>query len=135
MSTVHKPLPNPDEFPRIYWECARRHELRLPVCDNCGQARAHDSRSCPRCGSDEFQWKAMSGGGEVWSYCIFHKAFVKAFETQLPYNVAVVKLHEGALLVSTIVIAAPNHIEIGMAVKATFEDVSPDETLVKFIPE
>jgi uncharacterized protein len=76
----------------------------------------------------------MSGRGEVWSYCIFHKAFAKAFETQVPYNVAVVKLDEGPLLVSSIVVTDNNDIRIGMTVKAQFEDVSPDVTLIKFAP-
>ena len=135
MSMLARPLPDPDAFARTYWDHARRHELRLPVCDDCGQARAYDTPSCPRCGSDGFHWKRMSGRGNVWSYCIFHKTFVKGLESQLPYNAAVVKLDEGPLLVSSIVVADNNGIRIGMAVQATFEDVSADQTVIRFLPE
>ena len=135
MSTLEKPLPDPDAFGRVYWDYARTHELRLPACENCGQARAHFVRFCPGCGADAFDWKKMSGRGEVWSYCLFHKAFGRALESQLPYNVAVVRLDEGPMLVSSIVGANYNELYIGMIVEAKFEDVSPDVTLIKFMPE
>ena len=32
-----RPLPTPDPGTAPYWEGTRRHELRLPRCEDCGQ--------------------------------------------------------------------------------------------------
>ena len=52
----------------------------------------------------------------------------------MPYAVVVVKLDEGAKMISNLVGVAPQDIRIGMRVEVVFEDVSDEVTLPKFRP-
>ena len=52
----------------------------------------------------------------------------------MPYVVALVELAEGPRLMTNIVTADVDSIRIGQKVKAVFEDVTDEVTLVKFAP-
>lgn len=132
MTGYSKPLPVADSQTRPFWDAAKRHELFLPRCLDCGKARSEMERWCPHCGSNNSRWEKMSGRGKVWSFCEFHKAYFKGFEAELPYNVAVVELDEGPILFTNIVGARYEAIKIGLPVEVMFEDVTEDISLVKF---
>ncbi len=132
MSGRGKPLPRLDDPNRPHWEGALAGELRLQQCAGCGLHRFPARRHCAGCGSQESHWTAVSGRGTVWSHCLFHKAYFPGFSGELPYNVVLVKLEEGALLYSNLVGVPNERIRIGMAVEAHFERVSDEVALVKF---
>lgn len=132
MTGYTKLLPVVDAQTKPFWDAARRHELCLPRCLDCGRARTEMERWCPHCGSSHSRWERMSGRGSVWSYCEFHKAYFKSLEPDLPYNVAVVELEEGPRLFTNIVQATQETIKIGLPVEVVFEDVTPEVSLVKF---
>jgi uncharacterized OB-fold protein len=127
-------LPLADERNRPFWEAARRGELRLLRCVGCQALRLPASRHCPGCGSEGSEWARASGEGTVESFCVFHKAYFPGFESAVPYNVAVVRLAEGARLFTNIVGVSHDRLRIGMAVEACFDPVTPEVTLVKFTP-
>jgi uncharacterized OB-fold protein len=134
MNTYDKPLPVGDEHSRPFWDAARRHELRLPQCMQCGACRAQFEKWCHACGHDKFRWMLLSGRGKIWSHCEFHKAYFASFVKDLPYNVALVELAEGPRLVSNIVDIAYDDLHIGMEVEAVYDSVSPEVTLIRFRP-
>lgn len=135
MTGYAKPLPHVDARSRPYWEGAKQHELRLLRCAGCGTHRFVPFRLCPSCGSRESSWQAVSGKGEVWSWCVFHRAYFPGFAAELPYSVVMVKLDEGPRLYSNLVGVPAHAIRIGMRVRARFEDVTDAVSLVKFEPE
>ena len=47
------PAPTPDSAP--FWEAARRHELRLPRCRDCGEAFFYPRNVCPGCLSSNLE--------------------------------------------------------------------------------
>jgi uncharacterized OB-fold protein len=132
MSGYSKPLPVVDKQTKPFWDAAKRHELCLPRCLECGRARSELERWCPYCGSQNSKWAKMSGRGTIWSHCDFHKAYFKGFEADLPYNVAVVELEEGPKLFTNIVQAKPEEIRVGVPVEVVFDDVTAEVSLVKF---
>ncbi len=134
MSAYLKPLPVIDERSRPYWDAAVRHELCLPRCRSCGHHRAHFENVCPRCLSEDHEWAVLSGRGTVWSFCHFHKAYFQGFTDDLPYDVVLVRLEEGPLLVSNMRGMDPADLRIGLPVEAVFEAVTPEVTLVRFHP-
>jgi uncharacterized OB-fold protein len=129
-----KPLPRLDDGNRPFWEGARRGELCLQRCLDCGALRFPAARYCARCLGERSDWTRVSGRGAVESFCVFHKAYVDGFEAELPYNVVLVRLAEGPMLFSNLVEIANDQIRIGMAVTAWFEPVTPELALVKFRP-
>ncbi|WP_103380678.1 Zn-ribbon domain-containing OB-fold protein [Pseudonocardia dioxanivorans] len=101
-------------------------ELRITRCTVCGTTQFPPRRVCPQCSTaDSAEWITAGGAGTVWSYCVFHKAYMPAPAPQPPYTVAVVELDEGTRLITNIVETA--EVRIGMPVRAVFgsEDGEP----------
>jgi len=134
MSDYLKPIPVPSEDSRLYWAATKRHELCLQRCQECGAFRLPPAPLCPECTALGGEWTKVSGRAKVYSFVIFHRAYHKAFEKDLPYAVAVIELKEGPRLLSNIVGITPDQICCDMPVEVTFEDITPDTTLPKFRP-
>lgn len=130
--TYAKPLPRVDDLNRPHWEGARAGELRVQRCQGCGALRYPASRWCPKCLSEDTEWVATSGRGAVWSWCVFHRAYFKGFEPELPYTVALIELDEGVRIYSNVLDVPDGQLRIGMRVCAVFEPATPEITLVKF---
>ncbi len=129
-----KPIPRPAPESVPYWEAAKQHRLELPKCDACGKFWHPPTQTCPHCLSPNFTFTQVSGRGKVFSFVTFHRLYHPAFESELPYVVALVELEEGPRLISNIVgIAAPD-VRCEMPVKVVFDDVAPDVAVPKFTP-
>ena len=129
-----KPLPSPDLDTAGFWEGCKAHELRAQRCDACGAFRWPPHGICPRCSSWEFHWVKIPETGKVYSYTVVHHASAPAFAEDVPYIVAIVELTEGPHITTNITGCKPDAVRIGMPVIATFDEVTPDMTLVKFRP-
>lgn len=131
-TTIPIPVPNPDNAG--FWEACRRGELRLQRCAACAAWRHHPRPACPRCGSLAYEWAPAAGRGAVHTFTIVHRPTLPAFEARLPYNVIVVALEEGVLMVSNLVEADAAELRIGLPVEVVFETVSETIALPKFRP-
>jgi hypothetical protein len=74
-----------------------------------------------------------SGRAELWSFGIFHKAYLPDHYQPVPYNVAVVQLAEGPKMISNVIGVADDKLRIGMPLRAVI-DQTPVGPLVKFRP-
>lgn len=126
-----RPLPPEDAANRPFREGARRGVLMLQRCLDCGRHRYPAARYCAQCRGERSEWVETSGRGVVESWCSFHKAYWPAFEREIPYDVVQVRLEEGVRLFSNLVDGAPR---VGLRVRARFEPVTSEVTLVKFSP-
>ena len=127
-----KPLPPVDGPNKPFWEGARAGTLMLQRCLECERYRFPASRYCSHCLGDRSAWHATSGQGTVVSYCGFHKAYWPSFENEVPYDVVQVRLKEGVQLFSNLVDVPREKIKIGMKVRAHFDRVTAEVTLVRF---
>jgi uncharacterized OB-fold protein len=134
MPEFEKQLPAVTESDRPFWEAAKRHELVAYKCANCGTFYSQVT-SCIACDSPRMEWARVSGRGQVFTFCIFRQPFHPAWQNDIPYNVAYVKLDEGPLLISNIVGCTNDEIYVGMPVSVVFEDINEEITLPKFTPE
>jgi len=134
MTEYTKPLPIPDEFDKPYWEAAKKHELRMQECLDCGEIWFPPSPVCPKCLSQNYEWAKLSGKGKVWSCVVFHQLYFPSFSDEIPYNVVAVKLDEGPLLTSNMVECKNEDIQCDMLVEVVFDDVTEIITLPKFKP-
>lgn len=119
-----------EEMP--YWDAARRKELVLQKCRDCGFVWYPIGPVCRRCLSENFDWRPMSGRGLVSSYVVYHKAWAPWLESQVPYVVAQVQLEEGPRLTTNLLGVGPSEVEVGMPVEVAFERITEEVTLVQF---
>jgi uncharacterized protein len=127
----NKPLPKIDALNRPFWEAAREGRLVVQTCGKCGDVHMPPTPVCPACLSDGQEWRAASGRGTLESWITFHRAYWDGFKDELPYNVCLVRLEEGPLLVSNLVGPA-ERAKAGAAVRAMFRRVTEEVTLPVF---
>ena len=96
------PKPEPTELSRPFWDALRYGHLVFQRC-GCGYAFLPARRHCPACLQADPKWERASGKGRVVSWVVYHTAYHPAFESRLPYNVALVELAEGPRLLTNIV--------------------------------
>jgi uncharacterized OB-fold protein len=126
-----KPLPVIDEASSGFWEACRRHELVAQQCDECGHRRWPIGPACTQCLSPRFSWVPVPGTGEIMSWIVYHHAFNAAFEDDLPYNVALIRLDDGYTMISNIVDALDD-IAVGQPVHVVFDDVTDTVSIPRF---
>lgn len=129
-----KPLPRPTPASEPFWQAAKRHELHLQRCGSCGAYLFYPREVCAECLSSELSWVQVSGQGTVYSYTIAQAPTHPAFADDVPYIVAIVELAEGPRITTNIVDCELGAVHVGMPVVATYDDVTPEMTLVKFRP-
>jgi len=132
--TYNKPLPKINADTREFWEGCKQHLLKIQKCGSCGFVRFPPSFICPRCHSMETEWINASGKGSVYTFTVNHVAFHPAFQEDLPYVVAVVKLDEGPHMLTNIVGCEPANVRCDMPVEIAWEDVTDEFSLPKFRP-
>ena len=129
-----KPLPSIDALTRPYWEHARAHRLSVQACTDCGHLHFPPSPVCPACLSEAQAWQVVSGRGSLLSWARFHRAYWPGYRDDLPYDVCVVRLDEGPLVVSNFAGATPPGLRTGLPLRAVFDDVTAEISLVRFVP-
>lgn len=134
MSDYKKPVPTITPEMKPFFDAAKRHELVVQRCTQCGAHRFPAREICSACLSHAAEWVRVSGEGEVFSYNVMHQVYHPGFADAVPYAVVVVKLKEGAKMNSNLVGVQPHDIKIGMPVKVIFEDITDEVTLPKFAP-
>jgi uncharacterized OB-fold protein len=133
MTDYAKPIPaiTPDMAP--FFAAAKRHELVVQRCGECGMHRFPAREICSNCLSRAVEWVPVSGDGELFSYNVMHQVYHPGFAAEVPYAVVLVKLKEGAKMNSNLLGVPPRDIRIGMPVRVVFEDISDEVTLPKFV--
>ncbi len=134
MTTYAKPIPAITRDLAPFFEAAKQHRLVVQKCTQCGHLRFPPRTICSNCLAQKAEWSEVSGVGEVFSFNVMHQIYHPGFAPEAPYAVVLVKLKEGAKMISNLTGVAPKDIKIGMPVKAVFEEVSADVTLPKFAP-
>jgi uncharacterized OB-fold protein len=135
MNDKPKPIhPTITPVNRPFWEGCRRGELLIQRCTSCARLRYPAGSVCPSCLAPESEWKAVSGKGTVFSFVVFHRAYHKAWEGKVPYNVALIELEEGPILLSNVVGIDQARMEVGLPVQVAFEPLDDDVTLPVFRP-
>lgn len=129
-----KPLPKPNPDTKPFWSGCREHQLRFQKCHSCGHVRWPASILCPKCHSSDTEWIVASGKGKVYTFVVFHHAYHKAFENDLPYVTAVIELEEGPHILSNIVGCSPKEVSCDIPVSVKWEDISEEFSLPKFEP-
>lgn len=131
-----RPLPQPDEWSRRFWEACRERRLEIQRCAGCKRFRHYPRPMCPRCRSLDWEYAAVGGRGTIYSWIVVHPPVMPAFKDRAPFAVVLVELEEDPELrvVGNLLDHPPDAIEIGMPVEVAFEDVADDVTLPQWRP-
>ena len=130
-----RPVPPTSPLTQPYWDAARRGQLTVQRCEQCGERPFPPRANCPSCGAPSLSWSPVSGRATIYSYTVAHRAPHPVFASQLPLIVAIVELEEGPRMFTNIVGCDPADVEVGMAVEATSEPIDDtDMVLPVFTP-
>jgi hypothetical protein len=127
-------MPEITDLNRPFWQSLTEHVLVLQQCDRCAHLRYPISEVCPECLSPDATWTPLSGRGTVFSTIVFHQVYHPAFADKVPYNVSLVRLAEGPIMVSNVVGPAPADVAVGDPVAVVFDHVTPDVVIPRFRP-
>jgi uncharacterized protein len=129
-----KLLPAITSLNQPYWDALKRRELRMQKCDGCGRIWYPPSPLCPGCWSRKFTWTQLSGRGKINTWVIFHQAYFRSYEQDIPDNVVEVELDEGPRILTNLIGLPNGDIRAGLPVEIVFDDVTDEITLAKFKP-
>jgi hypothetical protein len=126
--------PTINDVNRPFWDACARGELRLQRCRSCGHLRYPAAIVCPECLSAETEWQAVSGRGKVFSFVVFQRAYHPAWEGRVPYNVALIELDEGPILLSNVIDVDNARLTVGLDVRIAFRRLDEALSIPVFVP-
>ncbi len=126
--------PRPEGLDAEFYAHCASGRLCLQRCRACGSWRHLPRPMCAGCGSPDWEWRASSGRGRIYSWTVTHRAPHPAFAAETPYVVAVVELEEGVRLVSRLRDLPPERVALGLPVEVAFELVSDEIAVPCFRP-
>jgi len=104
----------------------------MQQCEACNHVRYPINHVCPRCLSERFTWKELSGRGIVYSSIVFHQVYNPEFSADVPYNVSLVQLEEGPRMYSNVIGVPPSAVKVGDRVSVIFDAVTPEISIPRF---
>ena len=116
---------------KVEWKDNPDTRLSVQQCRACSDRHFPGSPVCPNCLSSDQQWEPVSGRGTLQSWVAFHRAYWPGFASELPYDVCLVQLEEGPLMVSNLV-DGPAGAHLGAPVQVMFERVDDTFALPKW---
>jgi uncharacterized protein len=122
------------EINRGFWEGCVQGKLLIQRCARCQYLRYPPSMVCPRCLATQYSWYQVSGRGTVFSFVIFHRSYHPDWESRIPYNVCLIELEEGPMMLSNVLGVDNSALAVGMAVTVAFQRIADDLTIPVFEP-
>ena len=109
---------------RNWRKSEERYNLQGNICKTCNTSFFPPKAVCPECRrKGKLEEEKMPRSGKIVS---FTKVVVgpKGFENEAPYHLALIKLENGATILSQIVDSSEDKIKIGAKVKKVFRKIS-----------
>lgn len=108
-----------------FWESAKAGRLMVPHCRSCQKPHWYPRAVCPHCFSGEIDLVQASGRGTIYSFTVMRRV-------KEPYVLAFVTLDEGVTMLTNIIDCDPDALEIGQAVKVSFQPAGEDRVVPAF---
>ena len=129
---IPKPLPELEGFTKDFYEGCGRGELLFQHCSDCKAWRHVPRELCAECGSWNWEWRASSGRGRVFTWTVIERALHPAFAEEVPFAAVVVELEEGVRLLSQVIDCPLDQLEMDLPVEVVFDAVTDEITLPRF---
>jgi uncharacterized OB-fold protein len=129
--TMHRPLPDVhDPLYAPYFAGLRRREILVEQCNKCGHRQFPPRERCFNCHGDDLTWAPAPKEGVVYTYMVAHRAFDPWFKDRLPYGLVVADLGDGIRIMAPYADTDVDDLECGIKVRAFFERIDDDVTLL-----
>jgi hypothetical protein len=120
---TRRPEPEVSRVGAPFWEAAKNGKLIIQHCQACNENIFYPRIRCPKCHAEELDWIDSAGKGTIYSYSVVLNNAPSAFQPDMPYVVAIVRLNEGVQMLTNIVDCDPDAIHCDMAVEVVFREV------------
>ena len=133
-TTRQRPVPEPDEWSKPFFDATLDGVLLLQRCAACGRWMWPVRARCIDCLADALVWEAASGRGTLYSFTIVHQLVHPGFKDEMPYNLALVDLDEGVRIHTSIIGVPTEGLRLGMPVSVVFVKGSDAMSVPMFEP-
>ena len=134
MTTPRFDLPAPDFDSQPFWDGCREGRFRIRYCNACARSHFYPRPFCPKCWSDDVEWRDAAGTGILYTYSIVRQNDLPPFHERVPYVAAIVELDEGPRVMTNIEGCELDALEVGMRVRADYKVIADDVTIPVFRP-
>ena len=125
-------IPTPDMETQPFWDGCREGVFVVRHCNACNEDHFYPRPFCPKCWSDDVEWKQASGRATLYTYSIVVQNDLPPFNERVPYVAAVVELEEGPRVMTNIEGTPHDQLRIGMAVTVDFKPLDDEITIPIF---
>ena len=132
MAAVRFDIPTPDLETQPFWDGCRAGKFLVRNCNACGEDHFYPRPFCPKCWSDDVEWKQASGRATLYTYSIVHQNDLPPFNERVPYVAAVVELEEGPRVMTNIEGVPFEDLRVGMPVVVDFKPLDDEITIAIF---
>jgi hypothetical protein len=129
-----KPVPIVNTWARPFWDAAREERLLIQRCPRCQRHVFYPRIACPYCAAAALEWVEASGRGTIYTFTVVESNAPSAFQADMPFVIAVIRLAEGVQMLSNVVDCDPYSVRCEQPVEVTFEKLNDEFTLPKFRP-
>ena len=130
---TERALPNvQDHDTQGHWDAARRGEVAIKFCDDCGKVLHLPRAYCSGCGGWNTSWRSVAPTATLYSYTTTERELRPGVEP--PYTVVVVELDEAPPARLFGYLPGRPELRIGQPMRARFERVDDEVTLVQWEP-
>jgi uncharacterized OB-fold protein len=126
------PPPQINSETKPFWDATAQSKLLLPRCNACDTVIWYPRAFCPACSSFDVTWFEASGRGTIYSFTVNRRG--QGDYRDRAYAVAYVELEEGPRVLTNIVDADLETLEVGQAVEVVFHSTSNGAALPRFRP-
>jgi uncharacterized OB-fold protein len=133
-SKVTRPIPVPNQWTQPFWDAAKRGELALQRCQQCGHFQHPPYATCVSCISTDLAFDGVRGLGAIYAYTIMYHSGDKRFAAAVPYASIIVELDDapGAFLAGNLLDAPYTMAKVGRRVEVVFQPLNDEITLPQF---
>jgi hypothetical protein len=119
-------LPTIEDETRPFWDAASEGRLVIQRCNACEQWQYYPRPFCKRCWSEDVEWAEASGRGTLYTFSVVRRNDLPPFGDRVPYVPAIVDLDEGPRMMTEVVEADPDTLEIGTTLVVDFAPIDDE---------
>ncbi|OWY62439.1 hypothetical protein B7486_58430 [cyanobacterium TDX16] len=119
-------LPTVEDETRPFWDAAADGRLLIQRCNACEQWQYYPRPFCKRCWSEDVEWAEPSGRGTLYTFSVVRRNDLPPFGDRVPYVPAIVELDEGPRMMTEVVDADPDALEVGATLVVDFAPIDDE---------